>query len=334
MNKPNINSPSPLGKIDSPFVAWIKKNIKAMSTLDRRKAYKGWLFVLPFVIGILVIYVPVIYDSIKFTFVDIHEHYDVGTFTITPAGFSHYRYALFEDTSFVKKLLAGLQQMVFDIPAIIVFSLFVAVILNQKMIGRAAFRAIFFIPVIISTGIMETVASKGQSMMEYMEGEGGIDTGSGTSASATIVSAIDVEMLLSGMKIGQGLVTYVASAVSAIYEIVNRSGVQMLIFLAGLQSISPAIYEACRIDGATPWETFWKITFPMISPMILVNLIYTVIDSFTTKKNVVMEYISKQGVSGSSQATAMAWIYFLIIMLIVSAFVAIASAFIFYQRRD
>ena len=110
----------------------------------------------------------------------------------------------------------------------------------------------------------------------------------------------------------------------------------MLIFLAGLQSISPAIYESVQIDGATAWETFWKITFPMISPMILVNAVYTIIDSFTTDSNKVMTFIAKtyQEANGNVLSSAMAWMYFLIVMLIIAAFAGIFSAFVFYQRRD
>ena len=110
----------------------------------------------------------------------------------------------------------------------------------------------------------------------------------------------------------------------------------MLIFLAGLQSISPAIYEACKIDGATGWETFWKITFPMISPMILVNAVYTIIDAFTTESNTVMAYIEKvqSGQNGDVRSTAMAWIYFLIVVAILGAVAGIMSMFVFYQRKD
>ena len=125
-----------------------------------------------------------------------------------------------------------------------------------------------------------------------MEDASGVNDGSGSSTANEIVSTMDIERLFSSMKVGQGLVDFVKDMINNIYDIVNRSGVQMLIFLAGLQSISPAIYEACRIDGATAWETFWKITFPMISPMILVNAVYTIIDSFTTDSNSVMKYIS------------------------------------------
>ena len=138
------------------------------------------------------------------------------------------------------------------------------------------------------------------------------------------------------MKIGTKLTTYVVTMVNDIFNIVNRSGVQMLIFLAALQSISPAIYESCRIDGATSWETFWKITLPMISPMILVNAVYTVIDSFTTDSNPVMKYVSEVYTKSNGQtvSSAMAWIYFLIIILIVGVISAICSAFVFYQKRD
>ena len=109
-----------------------------------------------------------------------------------------------------------------------------------------------------------------------------------------------------------------------------------LSYLAGLQSISPAIYESCDIDGATAWETFWKITFPMISPMILVNAIYTVIDSFTSQSNQVMTYISTvyDQAGGNVLSSAMAWIYFLIVLVIIGLVAAILSAYVFYQKRD
>jgi ABC-type sugar transport system permease subunit len=146
---------------------------------------------------------------------------------------------------------------------------------------------------------------------------------------------MDLQMLFANMKIGTELVTYITSIINNIYGIVNRSGVQMLIFLAGLQSISPAIYESCKIDGATAWETFWKITFPMISPMILVNGVYTVIDSFTTESNSVMVYVQEVYAKGDDEiSTAMSWMYFLIVMLLVGLIAAIFSAFVFYQRKN
>ena len=304
------------------------KKEKAAS-LDRRKARAGWVFVLPFIIGLLLIYLPVMFDSIQFSFSQLNN-LQGGGYTLTFIGFENYQKALFEDAGFVQVLVAGLQSLAFEIPAIVIFSLFMAVLLNQKMIGRGAFRAIFFIPVIISTGIMEGIATYDQSM------DAGINDGSGESATEGIVNAMDIQMLFANMKVGTELVEYVTQMINNIYDIVNRSGVQMLIFLAGLQSISPAIYESCSIDGATAWETFWKITLPMISPMILVNTVYTIIDSFTSSKNTVMSYISSQSgqVNGQVVGTAMSWIYFLIVALILAAIAGILSAFVFYQKKN
>ena len=312
-------------------------NIKAKkkrrtASLDKKKARAGWIFIMPFLLGFILIYLPIVVESIKYSFYEI-KIVAGGVPQYIPVGWENYRVALFDDPDFVKTLLTGLLDMVFDIPMILIFSLFMAVLLNQKMAGRAAFRAIFFIPVILSTGLMETIEAQ-NIMGEYMEDASGIDDGSGESTASDIVSALDVEVLFSGMAVGQGLVEYVVMAINNIYDIVNRSGVQMLIFLAGLQSISPAIYESVQIDGATAWETFWKITFPMISPMILVNAVYTVIDSFTTNSNVVMKFISSAYEKSEELSSAMAWMYFLIVILIIAAVAGICSAFVFYQRRD
>ncbi len=308
--------------------------VKRPPSLTKRKARAGWLFVLPFVIGIVAIYLPIIFDSICYSFFQI-INVRGGGYVLEFQGLYYYNQALVVNASFGTTLLAGIKQLLVDTPMILIFSLFIAVVLNQKMLGRAAFRAIFFIPVVLSTGLMETINAS-DTLSDYMGGgaEGGISDGSGGNASSEIVSAMDIERLFEGVKIGSGLVEYVANAVNSIYDIVNRSGVQMLIFLAGLQGISPSIYEASNIEGATAWETFWKITFPMISPMILVNAIYTIIDSFTSQSNVVMKFIAGVYESAQETATAMSWIYFLVIMAIIGLFVLIASSFVFYQKRD
>ena len=310
-----------------------KTRKRKIASLDRKKARAGWVFVLPFVIGFVLVYLPIIWNSIFMSFHSI-SIVNGGGINLEWVGLENYQYALFKDPSFVQTLVEGLKELAFDIPAILIFSLFMAVLLNQKMAGRAVFRAIFFVPVILSTGIMETI--EGQNILgSVMEGTESVD-GSNSSAAGEIVSIMDMEKLFSSMKVGKELLKYVVDMINQIYDIVNRSGVQMLIFLAGLQSISPAIYEACRIDGATSWETFWKITFPMISPMILVNGIYTIIDSFTTNSNSVMSYINQvyQQADGNVRSSAMAWMYFIIVMLILAAVAGLGSAYVFYQKRE
>jgi ABC-type sugar transport system permease subunit len=311
------------------------KKKKKASSLDARKSRAGWLFVLPFIIGFVIIYAPIVYDSILYSFTKINI-VTGGGFRLTWVGLENYQEALFVDATFVQTLTAGIQQLIFDIPAIVIFSLFMAVMLNEKMVGRAAFRAIFFIPVILSTGLIDKIDQQNQ-MLQYMENTSSMDMGDGgAETSAQIISAMDVQRLFRNMVIGEELLNYVVGLVNDIYDIVNRSGVQMLIFLSALQSISPAIYESCQIDGATTWETFWKITLPMISPMILVNTVYTVIDSFTSADNQVMTYIDQvyDQPSGNVLSSAMSWMYFIIVMLIIAAVAGVLSAYTFYQRQE
>lgn len=310
------------------------KKTRRPASLDKRKAHAGWFFVLPFVIGFVLIYLPIIFDSIKFSFNEINP-VRTGGYTLDYVGFANYQTALFENADYVKTLVAGIKQLILEVPSIVIFSLFIAVLLNDKIVGRAAFRAILFVPVILSTGLIESIDAQ-NSLSEFMGSDESIDMGTGESAAAQLSQAIDLEALFANMKVGTELVEYVASAVDSISNIVNRSGVQILIFLAGLQSISPAIYESCRMDGATAWETFWKITFPMISPMILVNAVYTIIDAFTSDSNAVMKLIDSvySQPNGNVVSSAMAWMYFLVVILILAIVAAIMSAFVFYQKKD
>jgi len=331
MNKDNsikVNTTAP--KTKGP-----KTKKKRKNSLDVQKSRMGWLFIAPFLIGFLLIYLPMIVESIQFSFSEI-EVQAGGGYKLINVGWENYSHAIFTDPNFVTTLGGSLLDLLFDVPAIVIFSLFMAVLLNQKMRGRAIFRAIFFIPVIVSTGIIESIDLQNdiaQNMEQITSGEEGMDGGS---SGAEILTTMDITRLFSGMQIGAGVVSYVVTLVNDVYNIVNKSGVQMLIFLAGLQSISPAIYESCHIDGASSWETFWKITFPMISPMILVNAVYTVIDSFTSQSNSIMSYISTvyDSQNGTVRATAMSWMYFLIVVLALALVAGVLSAYVFYQRKD
>ncbi|MBQ4071983.1 MAG: sugar ABC transporter permease [Clostridia bacterium] len=297
------------------------------SSLDARRARSGYLFTLPFIIGIVLVYLPILIDSVLLSFYKYQgSDTSPGEMEYVFNGLESY-VAAFETPDFIDALLGGFQQLLLEVPTIVIFSLFIAVVLNQKMLGRAVFRAIFFVPVIISTGLIETISAS-DDMTGMMEG--GINDGTGGEG---IMQVEDLETMFAGMGFGSDIVSMVVGLVNDIYRIINYSGVQMLIFLAALQGISTPIYEAATIDGATGWETFWKITFPMISPMILVNAAYTIIDSFTRSTNVTMQYITNN-IGDVGQAAAMSWIYFLIVIVVIALVAAILSSFIFYQRRD
>ena len=302
--------------------------------MTTKKALSGWLFVLPFVLGIILVYAPIVWNSLRIS---------LSTYTPIPGGmqlewnnFANYAYIFAEDGDpyFSITIIDGIKDLLLQIPAIVIFALFMAIILNQKMTGRAVFRAIFFLPVILSTGIIDSIDTNSKFMEAVSNSQGGVDDNTGAE-SGGILSAMDLQQLLGGIKIGTELVDYVVTLVNNIFDIVSRSGVQMLIFLSGLQSISPSIYESCEVEGASAWETFWKITLPMISPMILVNAIYTVIDAFTAADNRVMIYIKKiYDYAQYANSSAMSWVYVGVVLVFILLVALIMKTVVFYQKRD
>ena len=284
-----------------------------------------------------------IYESFIYSFAQYNTIPAIkgGGYSLTWVGFENFTKQLIETTvndegkTFLEMMLTSFAQQILDIIIIIMFSLFIAVLLNQKMVGRAAFRAIFFIPVVVSAGIIAKIDNANNTILESMSSMEGIDLGE-VNSSGGLVNMMDIGMMLESLGVGGQFTELITNLVSNIYNIVNRAGVQMLIFLAGLQSISPSIYESCQMEGATGWETFWKITFPMISPMILANAFYTVIDSFTAESNEVMQAIidiSPNGVPNGQQSAA-AWTYFMIVIVTLGLVALICRKFVFYQRRN
>ena len=322
-----------------------KKKKRRGASLTERKARLGWLFISPFIAGLLLFYISIVFNTVQFSFATFHTNSisQGGGYYLEWAGLDNFKYVLTELQStneqgevvmFIEVLAKSIANQFVDIFTIILLSLFVAVLLNQKMVGRAIFRAIFFVPVVIGAGIIAQIDASGQNIiLEAMSNGEMINTGAvNESAMSGLVSAMDVSMLFSNLGLPEGLVEIVVGLVSDIYDIVNRSGVQMLIFLAGLQSISPAIYESAQMEGATGWETFWKITFPMISPMILANSVYTVIDSLTSESNDLMKYIL--GIDSYTTQSAASCVYFVIVALLLGIVALICSKFVFYQRRN
>ncbi|MBQ8344006.1 MAG: ABC transporter permease subunit [Clostridia bacterium] len=329
-----------------------KKTMKL--SLTQRKALAGWLLVLPFVLGLVLVYGPLLFYSIISIFWGIKVEQSGIVYDRT-VGFDHIRWAFEGDKYFLEALYNGFMDLLIQVPAIIIFSLFMAIILNQKMRGRAAFRAIFFLPVILSIGIIDSIDTSAALSMNAIAG--GIDDGtSAMEGGSSFISMMDLNMLFENVQIGGSFLSIASELVNSIFDVVSRSGVQMLIFLSGLQSISPAIYESCQIDGASAWETFWKVTLPMISPMILVNSIYTLIDAFTASGNGVISHIfqdigtednptilkivDEEGntivrhLSANSLSTTEMWIYVLFIAILVVVVALLMKAFVFYQKRD
>ena len=300
---------------------------KKAATLERKTAKAGYVFVLPFIIGFFGIYVFTLVDSV---WLSLHNLIlGANRFSLEYVGLAHYRFALMEAPDFLRNVIEAVGAMLLELPIIILFSLLAAVLLNQRFPGRTFFRVIFFLPVILSTGIIARADLNNLILANVMESSSA-DLGVQTTGLNFFMGA---SRFLGQMSFSPALVGYVHEAVSNIFDVVNRSGVQILLFLSGLQAISPSIYEAAHIEGASSWESFWKITFPMMSPIIMVNTVYSVINSFTRSDNPIMLSILSL-IGDYGLRNAMAWIYCLVILVVLSAAYFITSRMAFYQDRQ
>ncbi len=284
--------------------------IKSHLSLKRRDdTMWGWIFVLPFLIGFILIFLKVFFTGIGFAFSDVHME---NGLSMDFVGLKNFKYAFRVDAEYIKLLTGDLESLVGTIPIILIFSLFVAVLLNADIWGRTVFRAVFFLPVIVCTGLISSM-DVGNSVMNYMSS---VAT---SSDSGSLITAMgDISGFLQSLEFSPELIGIVSGAANNILEIVNRSGVQIIIFLAGIQAISPQLYEAARVEGASTWVIFWKITLPMIVPVMLVNLIYTFVESLTRENTELLNYIETISFTKGEYgfASAMAWIHCISVALI------------------
>lgn len=301
----------------------MKKRKKATG-LMRRKAISGYLFILPFILGFLVFMVKPFFQSLYMSFCNVEV--GPGGFENIYRGLENYVRAFTVDTEFSRLLVEEISRMCVNSLAIMVFSFFAALILNQKFRGRALVRAIFFLPVILSSGVIlgieydnTLLASVQDAIME-------------TTGNTSITGA--VEQILTTAGIGAKAFQVVFDIVDGIYDVAIASGIQIIIFLSGLQTISVNMYEAADIEGCTSWEKLWKITFPMISSLFLVNWIYTIVDFCMRSDNQVMEKISDTMIVNLDYgfASAMAWVYFGIVIVLIGVSSAIISKGVYYYE--
>lgn len=281
----------------------------------------GLVFVLPFLIGLVIFFAPTVFMGIRFAFSQVSI--DNGL-ALTFSGFENFKYALRVDAVYFQHVINDISSLISTLPIVVIFSLFVAVLLNSKVWGKSFFRVIFFLPVIACVGML---ASADQTLVTTTMAASAAD------GESKVLSAMsDVTTILQSLSFSPELVSFVSGAANNIMDIVNRSGVQILIFLAGIQSISPSIYEAAHVEGASSWEVFWKITLPMLSPMMIVNILFTFVDSITRSDTVLADYIKKMafGQGNFGYSTAMAWFHYfcliVILGLITLAFIIIKNA--------
>lgn len=288
------------------------------STMRSRNARHGVLFILPFIIGFVVFMAKPLIDSLIMSFNEVNLVAG-GGYSSKFIALDNYKYAFGVDPYFNQRLVEEIPRMLINSIATLVLSFVIAVILNQDFKGRTLARAIFFLPVILSSGVLPGIESQNEfyNMMQGISDE--VANASGVNLSAAL------ENLLSVSGVAGGVFDILFQMIDAIYDIIMASGIQIIVFLSGLQAISPSLYEAADVEGCTAWEAFWKITFPMVSPLLLVNAIYTIIDFFMKNDNRVMERINElfQRLE-FGHVSAMYWIYFAVAL----AFIGVATLII------
>ena len=232
------------------------KNDKHLRSLSQQRARAGRVFCTPFLIGFLLFFLVPVLQSALISFNTISAVAGKG-FAMNFVGLSNYEKLFVKDPEYIPKLVQSFQSLAINFPCIILFSFFIAVVLNQKFRGRGFARAIFFLPVIITSGVI--VLTQNNQIQQVTVSSISQQADSNTGGVMQLTDA--VMGLINTIQVGPQLVTFIKEAVARIYDITTSSGIQILIFLAGLQTIPDSLYEASKVEGATGWETFWKITF-------------------------------------------------------------------------
>lgn len=263
---------------------------KKKLTLLQKRMRTGYLFILPWFIGFVLFYVRSLILTGQFAFSNLTMNPSGGGYQLDWVGWDNFVYAFRAHGTFKQILTTSIINMVVDVPLITFFSLFMALLLNKKFPGRFIVRAIFFLPIILNSGAVTAAMEMSEAMMS-----GGISTmasevSSSASASGAVMSIDYFINLFMSLGIPVSLLDYVIAAVARINDIISASGVQIIIFIAALQAIPGSLYEVAKIEGATGYETFWKVTFPMVMPHIITNVVYTIVDSFTGSNVVELAY--------------------------------------------
>lgn len=288
--------------------------------IEQLKARYGWYFILSWVIGVVLFFAVPVIQSIIYSFSDmaITEN---GTQTEW-VGLGNYRYIINEHTDYLKWLSSSITSFLYSLPIIVLLSMVLALLLNQKFRGRLFFRALYFMPVIIASGVVI-------KLLSTMSGDDMTSSSVSDSVSGAMFSVQDI---INVLDLPSEVAEYIQKIISNIFDLIWNSGIQTVLFLAGLQSIPSYLYEASKVEGATKWEEFWFITFPMLSNVTLLVIIYTMVELFINSNNTLVSQVySLMRAAVYDETSAMMWFYFLIIGAVMGLLVLAYRKFL--QKR-
>lgn len=287
---------------------------KSKGNLARNRRRVGYTFVIHWLVGMLMFFIIPLISSIWYGFNNVRI--EPGEIVTEFVGLEHFKDFLIKDPDFFNQLRDSIGMMFYSLPVIISLSLILAVLLNQQFKGRAFFRMVFFLPVLMTNSVvMRMLNSEFITMPLFSSGEEGI----GIINYQEIISSIGVPSMIRPI-----LVFLLSNTIVLVW----RCGVQTILFLAGLQSIPSSFYEVSKIEGANKWEEFWLITVPSLRHIISLTLIYTMIELFADLENTVVARAYELMAVGQDygNSSAILWIYFPIVLIV------IGTLYIFYQK--
>lgn len=282
--------------------------------IEKIKSRYGTMFVTPWIIGFLIFFLIPIIQSVIYSFSDV-TFVESGV-SVNFVGLKSYKYIINEDPDFMGKLSTDILFMVYALPIILLLSIVLALILNQKFRGKLFFRGLYFMPVIIASGVV----------IEMLFRTSDSDLVTAGINSTLTDSLFSVEDVISWINLPDKVAEYLKLVINNIFDLLWSCGVQTVLFIAGLQSVPRSIYEASAVEGATKWQEFWFITFPMLGNVTLLVILYTMVDLFTNTRREIIDLAYSQMSAGIyGRTSAMLWIYFLaigiLLALVVFAFI-------------
>lgn len=291
--------------------------MKKHMSLETKTNISGYLFMLPWILGSLFFFIIPFIKSVIYGFSDVS--FADGQMNVAWVGLKNFKYMLFVDDSYVKTVVETFKSLIIDVPLIMFFSMFIAMILNQKFVGRAFMRSVFFLPVIIATGMVINIIKSD------------VFVSNGMDENSAIFQANIVSELLAQMNFSSAISDFLTKATSQIFDLSWKCGLQILLYLSSLQSIPTTYYEVASVEGASVWDSFWRITFPVLSPTSLLIVVYSIIDSFMDYNNAVMKNIlDRINNMLYGYASASALIYFAVILIILGVlFLALRKVVVF-----
>lgn len=294
------------------------KKIKKNRGIEELKSAYGRMFTLPWVIGVVLFFIIPFIQTVIFSFSSIQIN--VGEITTKFVGLEHYDYILRQDPNYTKQLTGAMTSFLYSLPIILFLSLFLALLLNQKFKGRLLFRAIYFAPVIIATG-------------EVIKLLFGFDVGGqenmGVSESLT-TNMMDVNDITSLLGISGEIGDFFTKTIGRIFDLVWNCGIQIILFIAGLQSVPRHLYEVSKVEGATKWEEFWFITFPSLGRVTLLVSMFTMIELIVAERGnmIVSNALTAMNAGIYDRTSAQLFFYFIVACAFIGIFMFAYNRFL------